>query len=141
MSQATLASPHASSGEAILRDSDIDVRITKDSGPGGQHRNKTESCVVLTHKPTGLQAKAASKCQHQNRREARVVLEARVQQHLEQLAHSAVSDDRKRQVGTGQRGDKVRTYRTQDDQVIDQRSGRRARLRDVMAGKLELLSA
>jgi peptide chain release factor 1 len=124
-----------------LPEKDVDIRLTKDSGPGGQHRNKTESCVVMTHKPTGLQAKASSKCQHQNRREARAMLEERVGQHYAQQAFAEQSAERRQQVGTGQRGDKVRTYRTQDDSVVDQRSGLRARLRDVVSGKLELLVA
>lgn len=116
---------------------DLETRLTRDTGPGGQHRNKTESCVVLTHLPTGLQAKAASKCQHQNRREALAVLTARVQEHTYALERCASAADRRRQVGTGQRGDKVRTYRTQDDVVVDNRTGRKAKLRDVLAGKLD----
>lgn len=123
-----------------LRDEDIDTRVTRDTGPGGQHRNKTESCVVLTHLPTGIQAKAAAKCQHQNRREARQVLEQRVNEFMAGKHAQTLANERKSQVGSGQRGDKVRTYRTQDDSVVDQRSGRRARLRDVLAGRLELLA-
>ena len=124
-----------------LRDVDLDVRTTRDTGPGGQHRNKTESCVVMTHLPTGLQAKAASRCQHANRREAREVLEARVHAHQAGQAQADRAQTRKEQTGSGQRGDKVRTYRSQDDAVSDQRTGKRARLRDVIAGKLELLAA
>jgi peptide chain release factor 1 len=123
-----------------LLDADIDVRTTRDTGPGGQHRNKTESCVVMTHLPTGLQAKAAGRCQHHNRREAREVLEARVHAHLAGQALANRAQARKAQTGSGQRGDKVRTYRSQDDTVSDQRTGKRARLRDVLAGKLELLA-
>jgi peptide chain release factor 1 len=117
------------------------VRTTRDTGPGGQHRNKTESCVVMTHLPTGLQAKAANRCQHANRREAREVLEARVQAHQASQAQADRAQTRKEQTGSGQRGDKVRTYRSQDDSVSDQRTSKRARLRDVLAGKLELLAA
>lgn len=124
----------------VLRDCDIDVRTTRDTGPGGQHRNKTESCVVMTHRPTGLQAKSAERCQHQNRRKAREVLEARVKEHLAALTYAARDADRRQQAGSGQRGDKVRTYRQQDDTVTDQRSGKRVRLREVQAGNLESLS-
>jgi peptide chain release factor 1 len=122
-----------------LREQDIDVRVTRDTGPGGQHRNKTESCVVMTHKPTGIQAKAAAKCQHQNRREARAVLEERVAAFYAGSKAQELAGERRKQVGTGQRGDKVRTYRTQDDTVVDQRTGKKARLRDVLSGRLELL--
>jgi peptide chain release factor 1 len=94
----------------------------------------------MTHRPTGLQAKADGRCQYHNRRQAREVLEARVQAHFAAQADEARDRLRKDQTGTGQRGDKVRTYRSQDDTVTDQRSGKRARLRDVTAGRLELLS-
>jgi peptide chain release factor 1 len=132
--------PVHDSQDWVLLDADIDVRTTRDTGPGGQHRNKTESCVVMTHRPTGLQAKSAARCQHQNRREARSVLEARVRAHLAAAAVEQRAASRKQQVGSGQRGDKIRTYRLQDDSVSDQRTGKRARLRDVMAGNLEQLS-
>lgn len=123
----------------VLKDADIDVRTTRDTGPGGQHRNKTESCVVMTHRPTGIQAKSADRCQHQNRRQAREVLEARVRDHYAALAFEARDVERRQQAGSGQRGDKVRTYRQQDDTVTDQRTGKKARLRDVLSGNLEVL--
>lgn len=94
----------------------------------------------MTHLPTGLQAKAATRCQHENRRLARSVLEARVVARYEAKSLEARDVNRKQQAGTGQRGDKVRTYRLQDDVVTDQRTGKRARLKDIRAGRLELLS-
>lgn len=118
----------------------IDMRFQRDRGPGGQHRNKTESCVVLTHRPTGLQAKAAARCQHANRREARAVLEERVRQHLASADHAARTLDRKDQVGSGQRGDKVRTYSVQHGVVTDHRSGAKAPLAKVLKGQLQLLA-
>lgn len=122
-----------------LRDVDIEVRTTMDSGPGGQHRNKTESCVVMRHIPTGIEAKAASKSQHRNRQSAREMLEGRVAAFVAAKAAATERADRKAQVGSGMRGDKVRTYRVRDDIVTDHRSGRKARLRDVLAGRLEHL--
>lgn len=119
-----------------LADRDIEVFTTKDSGPGGQHRNKTESCVVMRHRPTGIEAKAASKSQHDNRRMAREVLEARVADHFAQAAKASTDAARREMVGSGMRGDKIRTYRCQDDVVTDHRSGQKLRLRDVLAGKL-----
>jgi peptide chain release factor 1 len=120
---------------------DVELRFTKDSGPGGQHRNKTESCVVATHRPTGLQAKASSKCQHQNRRAAMVPLEERVPQAWQERADDLHAGHRKAQVGSGQRGDKVRTYREQDDRVLDHRTARSARLSALAKGGLVSLLA
>lgn len=122
-----------------LRDEDIDMQFTRDTGPGGQHRNKTESCVVLTHRPTGIQAKSAQRCQHANRRQARAVLEARVAEHFQQLRDQRERSCRRQQVGSGQRGDKVRTYCAQHGVVTDHRSQRKAPLRAVVAGRLEEL--
>jgi peptide chain release factor 1 len=120
-----------------LRDADIEIFIAKDSGPGGQHRNKVESCVVIRHLPTGIEAKAAARCQHANRRAAREMLEARVAALFAGRDKAKVDAERSRMVGSGQRGDKVRTYRAQDDWVTDHRSGIKGRLSAVKAGHLE----
>ena len=122
-----------------LRDADIEMRFTKDTGPGGQHRNKTESAVVLTHRPTGIQAKSADRCQHANRRQARAVLEARVAEHFSEIDRTRLDADRRRPVGSGERGDKIRTYCLQHDAVTDHRSARRTSAARVLEGRLELL--
>lgn len=122
-----------------LRDNDIEIFTTMEGGPGGQHRNKTESCVIMRHKPTGIEAKSATKSQHANRRMARQVLEARVAAHFAEISQREEASQRKALVGSGMRGDKVRTYREQDDQCTDHRSERKVRLRDVIAGRLDLL--
>lgn len=126
----------APEAEWRLREADIDVFTTKDTGPGGQHRNKTESCVVMRHRPTGIEAKAASKSQHANRRAARETLEARVATHFAAVAKANADRHRSAMVGTGQRGDKVRTYRQADDRVTDHRTGLKARLSAIMRGDL-----
>jgi len=126
-------------GAFVLRDADIEVLVTKDTGPGGQHRNKTESCIVMRHLPTGLEAKAASRDQHQNRRQARAVLEARMAAYFADKAQTARNADRRGQVGSGMRGDKIRTYRVRDDVVIDHRSGTKMRLSALLTGGLDML--
>jgi len=123
----------------VLNERDLQTFTTKDSGPGGQHRNKTESCVVMRHIPTGIEAKAASKSQHANRRTARAILEARVAAHLEHIESESRSAARRAMIGSGMRGDKIRTYREQDDSVVDDRSGRRTRLSDIRKNGLEKL--
>lgn len=122
-----------------VRWSDVDMRFTKASGPGGQHRNKRDSCVVLTHRPTGITAMADGRDQHANRREAWSVLQERVRGAERDRAAGALAVARRSMVGSGQRGDKVRTYRCQDDRVTDHRSQRSARLADVLNGLLELV--
>ncbi len=119
-----------------LDPAEIRTAVTRDSGPGGQHRNKTESCVVMTHLPTGLTAKAAAKCQHRNRAAARALLEARVQAFFEKNAEAERRTERRAKHGSGQRGDKVRTYRVRDDRVTDHRSGKKTTLTALRAGEL-----
>jgi peptide chain release factor 1 len=115
-----------------------DVRIirTKDSGKGGQHRNKTESCIVAIHEPTGIQAKAAERKQGQNLTVALEELERRVR--AEGRAHwsTRLNTTRQRLIGSGERGDKVKTYREQDGVVTDHLTGEKRRLDDVLAGKI-----
>jgi peptide chain release factor 1 len=118
---------------------DVVIRYTKDSGPGGQHRNKTESCVVAKHIPSGIEVKSALKCQHQNKRLALEELEQRVNQQAVDSHWQAVKQDRSAQVGSGMRGDKIRTYREQDDVVSDHVSNKKANLKQVLAGGLDRL--
>lgn len=122
-----------------LIDRDIQVFTTKDTGAGGQHRNKTESCVIMRHIPTGIEVKASARCQHQNRRTARALLESRVAALQDACRSGELNATRRMQVGSGMRADKIRTYRQQDDTVTDHRTGRKARYSDVAKGKLELL--
>ena len=120
---------------AAFNPHDVSVTTTIGSGPGGQNRNKIESCVIATHVPSGIQVRIDNeRSQHQNKALAFKVLAARLYE-LERERHVADrNDDRRQQVGSGQRGDKVRTYRTQDDQVTDHRTGMKFRLSKWYSG-------
>lgn len=118
---------------------DVDMRFTRDRGPGGQHKNKTESCVVLTHRPTGITVKVDGRDQHANRRQAQLELERRVREGALASAQSELASLIAQQVGSGQRGDKIRTYRVQDGRVTDHRSGVCTELRAVVSGHLDAL--
>jgi protein subunit release factor A len=125
---------------ATIHPDDIHERVTRGTGAGGQNRNKRETVIVLKHLPTGIEVKAeAERTQEANRRVATATLQERVRAHYAGAAQQVVNAQRKSHVGTGQRGDKVRTYRA--DGVTDHRTGRRAPLAQVQAGKLELLRA
>jgi peptide chain release factor 1 len=122
-----------------LRESDLFVRITKGTGPGGQNRNKRETALVIRHQPTGIEVKAeAERTQEANRRVAMATLRERVDAYYARAAHDNVNQQRRAQAGSGQRGDKVRTYRS--DGVTDHRTGRKASLEQIQAGRLDLLS-
>lgn len=132
--------PVAREAEFTLRDSDIDVETKRGSGPGGQHRNKTESCVRMRHRPTGVTATVDSRDQHSNRREARRVLESRVREMHAAQASGAASEAKRAQMGGGTRGDKIRTYNFIESRVADHRLGTKTtQIEKVMKGQLELI--
>lgn len=114
---------------------DVDITTARGSGPGGQNRNKTESCVIAKHKPTGIQVRIDNeRSQQQNKATAMKVLAARLYQLSAAQATASKNDQRKQQVGSGMRGDKVRTYREQDDQVTDHRTGKKWQLNKWIKG-------
>ena len=123
-----------------LREADIEVLVTKGTGAGGQNRNKRETAIVMRHAPTGIEAKAeCERTQSHNKRIAREVLEMRVAAFISGQRKSSIDEHRRNMVGSGMRGDKVRTYREQNDQVSDHRSGKKTSLRATEDGKLESL--
>lgn len=115
---------------------------TRGSGAGGQHRNVTDSAIDMIHMPTGITVHIESeRSQHQNRRLALRVLAARVNDAARKNRDSRDRSERRRQVGTGMRGDKVRTVRMQDGRVIDHRTGKRTTLVRYLAGHIEDVAA
>lgn len=129
--------PAPSAGELVLNPSDLAWETKRGSGPGGQHRNKTESTVRVTHLPTGVTATCDSRSQSQNKVAALEVLRARLQERSRSAAFGERNAERQRQVGTGERGDKVRTVSVPRATVVDHRTGRRCDLRRYLAGELE----
>lgn len=120
----------------VLREDDIETITTKDSGKGGQHRNKTESCVIMIHRPTGISAKAADRKQGQNKTLARQILENKVAKHYQDIKSQSLNTNRKQQIGSGMRGDKIKTYREKDNVVIDHRTNQKMRLSEILKGNL-----
>jgi len=112
--------------EFYLNPADLDLKTTRGSGPGGQNRNKTESCVVLTHKPTGVVVRIdTERSQHRNRALALGVLRARLSEAHQDAQMGSANASRKAQVGSGMRGDKTWTIRVKDNQVTHHASGSR----------------
>lgn len=121
--------------DLTIRPDDVDVETMRGSGAGGQHRNKTDSAVRARHRPTGIEVRVESeRSQHQNKELAMRVLAARVSAQVQLAAQGERAADRRRQVGSGMRGDKRRTIRAQDDQVTDHVDGRTWRFKAYARG-------
>lgn len=120
---------------ASLNPRDVEITTTRGSGPGGQHRNTTDSCVLATHKPSRISVRIDGRSQHQNRRLALDLLAERLRQVDSAAQATSENAVRRQQVGSGERGDKIRTYRVRDNQVTDHRTGRKQRLETYLRGE------
>ena len=114
--------PEAEDVDFEMRDDDLRIDVYRASGAGGQHVNKTESAVRVTHIPTGVSvAIQDGKSQHKNKAKALQILKSRLYEAERQRLHDERSADRKSLVGTGDRSDRIRTYNFPQGRVTDHR--------------------
>jgi len=113
--------------------------VFRSSGPGGQSVNTTDSAVRVTHLPTGLVVICQDeKSQHKNKAKALTVLRARLFDQAQQQHHDKISQDRKVQVGSGDRSERIRTYNFPQGRLTDHRINLTLyRLDSIMDGKLD----
>ena len=126
--------PEPQAHELRIDERDLQWKMRRGSGPGGQHRNKVESCVDLTHKPTGITVTADSRSQHENKVVALQVLRAKLLDKQKNHDTLVRNSSRQAQIGCGMRGDKRRTIRVQDNQVTDHELGRTMTYKDYAKG-------
>ena len=116
--------PEVEDVEIDINPSDIKIESCKSSGAGGQHVNKTESAVRLTHLPTGMVIECQEeRSQFKNRDKAMKLLRARLYDIKVREQHQKIASERKSQVGTGDRSERIRTYNYPQGRVTDHRIG------------------
>ena len=130
--------PEAEEVDVRIEANDLRIDTMRSSGAGGQHVNTTDSAVRITHIPSGIVVTSSEKSQHRNREIAMQVLRTRLFDLERQKADSARSADRKAQVGTGDRSERIRTYNFPQGRLTDHRINLTLyKLDQVMQGDLD----
>jgi peptide chain release factor 1 len=131
--------PEADDVEIDIDEKELKIDVFRASGAGGQHINKTESAVRITHLPTGIVVECQDeRSQHKNKAKAMKVLKSKLYEKAANEQASKIASVRKSQVGSGDRSERIRTYNFSESRVTDHRIGMTVyRLESVLNGALD----
>lgn len=134
-----LVTPEIESVDFEIDMNDLEIETMRSSGAGGQHVNKTDSAVRITHKPTGLSVKCQDgRSQHENRASAMMHIRSRVYEAHQSELDAAMGAERKGKIGSGDRSEKIRTYNYPQNRVTDHRIGYTVNQLDrIMEGRMQ----
>lgn len=122
-----------------ITESDLKIEWYSGTGAGGQHRNKHSNSIRLTHKPTGITVSSQTRSRKNSYNNALAELKERIDKNQRSSNYHKSNAIRKEQVGSGQRGDKVRTIQFQHNTAIDHRTGKRCTAEQYLKGGMHLL--
>ena len=133
--------PEVEEVEVDINPNDLRIDVFRAGGPGGQCVNTTDSAVRITHLPTGIVVSCQDeKSQFKNKDKAMKILRSRIYEEMEAQRHSQIADERKSQVGSGDRSERIRTYNYPQSRVTDHRINLTLyKLEQIMNGNLEEL--
>lgn len=131
--------PEAEEVDVEIRPDDLDITVSRASGPGGQGVNTTDSAVQIVHKPTGITVNCADeRSQLKNKAKALRVLRSRLLRQREEEERAKYAADRRSQVGTGDRSERIRTYNFPQSRLTDHRIGLTLHsLEEILSGNLD----
>lgn len=119
----------------IFSEKDVTITTTRGTGPGGRHRNSTESCIIAVHEPTGIKVKVDGRNQHLNKKNAIKQLRNKVEKYFAKIDADKKKSDRDKKIKENKY---VRTYDYKRQETKNHRTGKTANLKDVLRGKLDL---